>query len=113
MHEKYETSLDFLKQNNIPLTSDLEAKMQEPITSFLTRTNLKSSVESYIQSYTEFRLTSLQSSILRYRVLCHGCKQRLFHFISIPCGHLTCQECKSTHCSVCSKQVANHQKAAF
>jgi len=113
LHEKYQTSLAFLKQNNIALTTDLEANMQKPLYEFLMRTNLKSSVESYIQSYTEFRLTSLQTSILRYRVLCHGCKQRLFHFISVPCGHLTCQECKSINCSVCTKQVATYQKAAF
>ena len=105
----YTTATRFFTEHNI----DIPTALSTPLEAFLTETTLRTRLEQYIQLHHQIRSSILRSTVLKRRMLCHACQRHIFHFVSVPCGHLTCDECKSQICKVCNKQATGgiHQVA--
>jgi hypothetical protein len=108
----YKTTVRYLTDAKL-LTKESEEKLLAPVQTLIKEKRIKDRIESFVQSYTSYRGTVLRTSLFRARLLCHACKTRIHHYVSVPCGHLVCDGCKHPMCPVCSKATTILQPIAF
>jgi hypothetical protein len=109
MLNDYKTATRFFVDHKLDIPPTLEA----PLEKFLSESNLKSKLNEYISLHQDVRGWILRATLFKRRLFCHVCQQHIYHFVSTPCGHLSCDECKATVCKVCGKQTTGVHSVAF
>lgn len=92
---------------------EVPASLTTPLETFLTETKLTDRLNEYIALHQTVRSWTLRATVFKRRLLCHACQHHIFHYVSVPCGHLTCDECKATICKVCGKQTTGVHQVSF
>lgn len=109
MLHDYKTATRFFVDHKLDIPESLDA----PLNVFLTESDLPGKLEEYITLHQEVRGWVLRATVFKRRLFCHVCQHHIYHFVSTPCGHLSCDECKGTVCKVCGKQTTGVHPVAF
>lgn len=110
--QNYSTASAYFKENGL-LNDAIQTKLQEPIRKALEEMNLRTKIEEYLPLFHEVRSKTIMITVFQKRLLCNVCRKHIFHFVHVPCGHLTCDECKGQTCKICNKVVSSVQPVAF
>jgi hypothetical protein len=110
--QNYATASTYFKENGL-LNETIQKQIESPINKALEETKLKSRIEEYLPLFQEVRSKTIMITIFQKRLFCNMCKKHIFHFVLVPCGHLSCDECRGQICKVCSKPVSSVQPVAF